>query len=155
MENNELIKKEETAGILDFASTTNSKVNVETHSSIKDPKVLFNLETSVDVKLNDIVGESIKVKDVLIRKYYKPLEEPVINAETGEIEKDTELKVSCVLIDDQGKSYATGSKTFTFDMMKFLGQYGGASMLENGVDIKIIKKAVGEKGNKALSFELL
>ena len=40
-------------------------------------------------------------------------------------------------------------------MMKFLGQYGGASMLENGVDIKIIKKAVGEKGNKALSFELL
>ena len=155
MENNELIKKEETAGILDFASNTNSKVNVETHSSIKDPKVLFNLETSVDVKLNDIVGESIKVKDVLIRKYYKPLEEPVINAETGEIEKDTELKVSCVLIDDQGKSYATGSKTFTFDMMKFLGQYGGASMLENGVDIKIIKKAVGEKGNKALSFELL
>lgn len=155
MENNELIVKEESAGILDFSSNTNSKVNVETHSSIKDPKVLFNLETSVDVKLNDIVGESIKVKDVLIRKYYKPLEEPIINADTGEIEKDTELKVSCVLIDDQGKSYATGSKTFTFDMMKFLGQYGGASMLENGVDIKIIKKAVGEKGNKALSFELL
>lgn len=154
MENNELVVKE-SAGILDFSSQSTSNVDVETHSSIKDPKVLFNLETNVDVMLNDIVGESIKVKDVLIRKYYKPLDEPIINAETGEIEKDRELKVSCVLIDEAGKSYATGSKTFTFDMMRFLGQYGGASMLEQGVDIKIIKKAVGEKGNKALSFELL
>ena len=154
MENNELIVKEENQ-ILGFAVNTNSNVDVETHSSIKDPKKLFNLETNVDVMLNDIVGESIKVKDVLIRKYRKPLDEPIINAETGEIEKDTELKVSCVLIDDQGKSYATGSKTFTFDMMKFLGNYGGASLLENGVDIKIIKKPVGKNGNKALSFELL
>ena len=155
MENNELIKAEENTGILDFSNQSTSNVNVETHSSIKDPKVLFNLETNVDVKLNDIVGESIRVKDVLIRKYYKPLDNPIINEETGEIEKDTELKVSCVLIDENGKSYATGSKTFTFDMMKYLGQYGGASTLKDGVDIKIIKKAVGEKGNKALSFELL
>lgn len=154
MENNELIVKEESQ-ILGFTNESTSKVDVETHSSITDPKKLFNLETNVDVMLNDIVGENIKVKDVLIRKYRKPLEEPVINAETGEIEKDYELKVSCVLIDDQGKSYATGSKTFTFDMMKFLGNYGGASLLEKGVDIKVIKKPVGKNGNKALSFELL
>ena len=154
MENNELIVKEENQ-ILGFSASTNSNVEVETHSSIQDPKKLFNLETNVDVMLNDIVGESIKVKDVLIRKYRKPLDEPIINADTGEIEKDTELKVSCVLIDDQGKSYATGSKTFTFDMMKFLGNYNGASLLEKGVDIKVIKKPVGKNGNKALSFELL
>lgn len=155
MENNELIKAEENTGILDFSFSNTSNVDVETHSSITDPKKLFNLETNVDVMLNDIVGESIRVKDVLIRKYKKPLETPVINEETGEIEKEFEYSASCVLIDEQGKSYATGSKTFTFDMMKFLGQYGGASLLNEGVNIKIIKKPVGKNGNKALSFELL
>lgn len=154
MENNELITKE-SVGILDFSISNTSNVDVETHSSITDPKKLFNLETNVDVMLNDIVGESIRVKDVLIRKYKKPLETPVINEETGEIEKEYEVTTSCVLIDEQGKSYATGSKTFTFDMMKFLGQYGGATLLNDGVDIKIIKKPVGKNGNKALSFELL
>ena len=155
-ENNELIlAEEENTAILGFDSQTNSRVKVETRSTIKDAKILFNLETKVDVMLNDIVGESIRVKDVLIRKYEKPLDNPIVNEETGEIEKEYETKVSCVLIDDSGKSYATGSKTFAFDMMKFLGQYGGAAMLDKGVDIKIIKKPIGEKGNKALSFELL
>jgi hypothetical protein len=156
MENNELMAVENNA-ILDFSTQTSSNTSIETHSTIKDPKVLFNLETSVDVMLNDIVGEQIRVKDVVIRKYFKPMEKPEVDPETGEVIKDTEMSVSCVLIDESGKSYATGSKTFAFDMMKYLGQYGGVAFLENGagIDIRIIKKPVGEKGNKALSFELI
>lgn len=157
MENNELqVAENVNNGILDFGNYGNqSNVNVETFSNIKDKKVLFNLESHVDQMLNDCVGEAIRVKKVLIRKFYKPLKEPIVDEETGEILKDTELKVSCIIIDEQGKSYATGSKTFTFDMMKLLGQYGGAEDLEAGIDIKVVKVAVGEKGNKALSFELL
>ena len=156
MENNELevVKQNENA-VLDFNATSNSRVKVETRSTIKDSKTLFNLETTGKTMLNDIVGESIRVKDVLIRTFEKPLEQPVIDEETGEIIKESERTVSCILIDESGKQYATGSKTFTFDMMKYLGQYGGASNLKDGVDIKIIKKSVGKNGNKALSFELL
>lgn len=144
---------EESKGILDFNYSGNT--NVETYSNIKDKKKLFNLEDKVDVMLNDIVGESIRVKEVLLRKYRKPLEQPIIDEETGEIIKDSELKISLVLIDDKGKSYATGSKTFAFKMQKLLGDYGGAEDLEKGIDIKIIKVPAGKGGNKALSFELL
>lgn len=144
---------EESKGILDFNFSGNT--NVETYSNIKDKKKLFNLEDKVDVMLNDIVGESIRVKEVLLRKYRKPLEQPIIDEETGEIIKDSELKISLVLIDDKGKSYATGSKTFAFKMQKLLGDYGGAEDLEKGIDIKIIKVPAGKGGNKALSFELL
>ena len=128
---------EESKGILDFNYSGNT--NVETYSNIKDKKKLFNLEDKVDVMLNDIVGESIRVKEVLLRKYRKPLEQPIIDEETGEIIKDSELKISLVLIDDKGKSYATGSKTFAFKMQKLLGDYGGVEDLEKGIDIKIIK----------------
>lgn len=152
-ENKELVVKEEKGGILDFSFS--GSTNVETYSNIKDKKLLFNLEDKVDVMLNDIVGETIRVTKVLLREYRKPLAEPVIDEETGEIVKDTELKISLVLIDDQGKSYATGSKGFAFKMKKLLGQYGGAEDLEKGIDIKIIKVPAGKGGNKALSFELL
>lgn len=152
-ENKELVVQEEKGGILDFNYSGNAQV--ETYSNIKDKKLLFNLEDKVDVMLNDIVGESIRVKNVLLREYRKPLEEPVVDEETGEIIKDSELKISLVLVDDLGKSYATGSKTFAFKMKKLLGQYGGVKDLENGIDIKIIKVPAGKGGNKALSFELL
>lgn len=152
-ENKELVVKEERGGILDFNYSGNT--NVSTYSNIKDKKLLFNLEDKVDVMLNDIVGESIRVTNVLLREYRKPLEEPIIDEETGEIIKDSELKISLVLIDDKGKSYATGSKTFAFKMKKLLGEYGGVADLESGIGIKIIKVPAGKGGNKALSFELL
>lgn len=156
-ENNEMIfAKEEEKGIKSFSSIgNNSNTICETHSNIDDPKLLFNLETHVDCKLIDCVGESIKVKKVLLKEYYKPMEKPIVDEETGEIIRDVEKTVSCILIDEAGKSYATGSKTFANNMKKFLGYYKGESKLDEGVDIKIVKVEAGEKGNKALSFELL
>lgn len=155
MENNEMTLANENNGILDFGNQYSSDTKVETFSNIKDKKMLFNLEKHVDYMLNDCVGEEMRIKQVLVRKFYKPLDEPIVDSETGEILKDSELKVSCILIDEAGKSYATGSKTFTFDMLKLLGQYGGAKDLDEGIEIRIIKVSVGEKGNKALSFELI
>lgn len=158
MDSNELavVANEKETGILDFTQIhRNSNANVETFSNIKDKKKLFNLESHVDVMLNDCVGEMVRVKEVLIRKYYKPLENPVVDDETGEVLKDTEVKASCVLIDDSGKSYATGSKTFIFNMLKLLGDYEGYTMLDEGIEIRIIKVPVPNSSNKALSFELV
>ena len=33
------------------------------YTSIKDPKVIFNLDNSCDYKINDCKGEMIRVKD--------------------------------------------------------------------------------------------
>ena len=104
--------------------------------------------------LNDCEGETIRVKDILIKRYEKPLADPIIDDATGEIIKDKEVTMSCVLVDEAGKSYATGSKTFTIQLMRFLQRKTAMLDTEN-FDIKIIKKKVGEKGNKALSFELV
>lgn len=132
-----------------------SNVDVGTFTNVEDPKEVFNLSNNVDFKLNDCVGEKIRVKKVLIRKFVKPLDEPIINEETGEIIKDTEMKISCVLVDDNGKSYATGSKTFTFKLVNYLVDCGGSRDLENGgVELEIVKVNT-PTGNKALGFKVL
>lgn len=161
IENNEqevqMVAKEENnyqvMGFDELGRNTNTKTEVITN--IKDSKKLFNLENNVDTLLNDCEGETIRVKEVLIKRYEKPLKEPIINEDTGEILKDKEITMSCVIVDDEGKSYATGSKVFAIQLMRYLQM--ATKLGNNGepFDIKIIKKKYGEKGNKALSFELV
>ena len=114
-------------------------------------KKIFNLDSHVDNLLNDCEGELIRVKEVLIKRYKKPMKEPIIDEETGEVLKDTETTMACILIDDNNKSYATGSKVFTIQMMRYLQMFG---INEEGFEIKIVKNKT-EKGNKSLGFELV
>ena len=142
--------------MLDFSqlgANTNTKTQVFTN--ITDEKKLFNLENKVDYLLNDCEGETIRVKQVLIKRYEKPLKEPTIDEQTGEILKDTEITMSCTLVDDNDVSYATGSKIFTIQLMRYLQMQERINKEVETFDIKIIKKKYGENGNKALSFELV
>lgn len=132
-----------------LSKSTNTKAEVFTN--ITDNKKIFNLETKVDTLLNDCEGELIRIKEVLIKKYEKPLKEPIIDEETGEILKEKEYSMCCILIDTEGKSYATGSKVFTIQMMRYIQMFG----LNEPVEIRIIKKDVKDSKNKALGFELV
>ena len=156
-ENKKLTKVEnENYSIMDFGdigANTNTKTQVITN--IKDEKKIFNLENKVDNLLNDCEGELIRVKEVLIKRYEKPLKEPVIDEETGEVIKENEITMSCVLVDDNDKSYATGSKTFAIQIMRYLQMATKIGKANEPFEIRIIKKKVGDKGNKALSFELV
>ena len=147
-ENNQLV----VSSINDITNVTRSKTSVFT--TIKDNKQLFNLETNVDSKINDCVGETIRVKDVLIKMIETPLEEPILN-EAGEIEREFEYKKITILIDDNKKSYVTASKVFANDFIKYISMVGMDDFIKNGVDIKIIKKNVKNSSNQALSFELV
>ena len=134
----------------------NSTTQARIYTNIKDKKQLFNLESKVDFLLNDCEGEMIRIKGVLIKIFNKPLKEPIVDEETGEIVKEFETTMSCTLIDDNGKSYATGSKMFAIQLMRYIQNYDGMSQIDGeGLEIKIIKRKVGEKGNKALAFELV
>lgn len=128
-----------------------SKTNVFT--TIKDPKVIFNLENECDYKINECKGELIRVKGVLIKVIETPLAEPEVNEETGEV-RDKEYKKLCILIDDNGKSYVTGSKMFTNQMMRYINIFG-VNSIEDGLEIKIVEKAVKNSNNKSLGFELV
>ena len=59
--------------------------------------------------------------------------------------------MACILIDKNDVSYATGSKIFTIQMMRYLEMFG---INEDGFLIKIVKNKQAS-GNKALGFELV
>lgn len=147
-ENNSLI-------VSDFGemqNQTNTKRKI--YTTIEDAKVIFNLENSCDYKINDCKGEKIRVTDVLIKINEKPLKEPIIDEETGEIIKDKEVSMVTILLDDNKKSYVTGSKIFTMQMINYIRMFGLVTIKE-GLEIAIIEKSVKNSPNKALGFELV
>ena len=155
-ENNEVLEtnevKEETGlviqGFESMSKRTSTKANIFTN--ITDQKKIFNLESKVDNLLNDFEGSTIEVKEVLIKRFEKPMKEPEVD-ENGEIIKDKEISMACILIDKNDVSYATGSKIFTIQMMRYLEMFG---INEDGFLIKIVKNKQAS-GNKALGFELV
>lgn len=141
----------------------NTSTKQQIFTNITDKKKLFNLENHVDNLINDCENEKIRVKEVLIKRYEKPLKNPkvikeaVIDETTGEVLEDevvktTEISMACILIDDAGKSYATGSKSFTIQMMRYLQMFN--TIDEKGFEIKITKTKQNS-GNKTLGFELV
>lgn len=143
------------SNVNELRSSNASKVKVFTSLDVSDTKAIFNLENKeADFRINDCIDQSIRMVDVYIKTFEKKLEEPEIDEETGAVIRDTEYKKVCVIIDDQGKSYVTASKTFTLEMMNYLALFG-IDKIHEGVEIKFIKKAVRNSNNKALGFELL
>lgn len=162
---NEEIKKDESVEMvatetrvqgLDFLGK-NSKCEKSVFTNITDKKKIFNLENASDITLlNDCENEIIRVKEVLIKTFLKEMKNPIIDEETGEIIKDFETSMSCILIDDNGKNYATGSKMFTIQLMNYLQDFGQDDLnSENGLEIKIIKTKMSNSNNKKLAFELV
>ncbi|MBR4003572.1 MAG: hypothetical protein IKI95_05930 [Clostridia bacterium] len=112
------------------------------HTTINDPKMIFNLDNKCDYKLNDCKGQMIRVKDVLIK---------IIETKKDE---ESEFKKITILIDDQNKSYVTASKMFTNELLRYINMFGIES-IRNGLEIKIIERSVKDSSNKALGFELV
>lgn len=155
-ETNEIMKVEDdNYQIMDLTGIgKKTTTKTEVFTNITDNKKIFNLENKVDNLLNDCENELIRVKEVLIKRFEKPLKEPIVDEETGEILKDKEFSMSCVIVDDNNKSYATGSKTFIIQLMRYLQMKERLGEKQETFDIKIIKKKT-PNGNKALSFELV
>ena len=125
-----------------------NSVNQKVYTTIKDMKLIFNLESNVDYKLNDCKGETIKVVDYLVK-----LIEKDITPTDGVSAKET--KRITILIDDKGKSYVTASKYFNIQFIKAVSIMGDDELKNNGLIIKIIDTTVKNSKNKALSFELV
>lgn len=121
---------------------------------ISDVKTLYNLDNKdCDYKINDCVGQSIRVVDVVVKEFERDLEEPVLD-DKGEVVQDKERKMVTILIDDTGKTYVTASKMFTLQIKRFIETFG-VNVIKNGLEIKIVNKQVKNSNNKALGFELI
>ena len=159
MKEKEIIEEKETNNavmVKDFGEYNVNRVGKSTQqvfTSIKDQKKIFNLDNNCDFKLNDCKGETLRVKDVLVKIIETPLDEPKVMEETGEI-IDSEYKKITILIDEQGKSYVTASKMFTNQILRYIQMFGLESITKDGLEIKIIERPVKNSSNKALGFEL-
>lgn len=154
VESTEMVVQEQSS-IMSFEDLKqNSNTKMDMITNIEDKKELYNIDNSTpDALLNDCVGEKIRVKKVLIKRYEKPMEKPVFDETTGEIIKDTETTMAIMLIDDNGKTYATGSKSFGWQLIKFLRDY--QPDMNAGLEIEIVKNKVQNSNNKSLGFKLV
>lgn len=143
--------------VASFGSLANaSKTRKKTYTTIdlRDVKTLYNLDNKdCDYKINDCVGQNLRVVDVVIKEFERDLEEPVVD-ENGEVVQDKERKMVTILLDEQGKSYVTASKIFTLQMKRFIETFG-VDVIKKGLEIKIVNKKVANSNNKSLGFELI
>lgn len=152
---NEEVKEEMVVsgfGSLSLASKTKKKTY--TTIDLNDVKTLYNLDNKdCDFKINDCIGQSLRVKDVVIKEFERELDEPVVD-ENGEILQDKERKMVTILLDEQGQTYVTASKLFTIQMKRFIETFG-VEVIKKGLEIKIVNKKVSGSNNKGLGFELI
>ena len=111
----------------------------------EDKKQMFNALEKCDIKLNDIVGEIITIKDIYIE------ENEIIDKETGEIKN----KYRTILFDENGKTYVTGAYGIYNVLKKLVNIYGTPEFWgENGIKVKVIKKDIGN-GRQSLTLQLI
>lgn len=157
MENEEMIKENESQDLIvkDFSEIgSRRKSKQEIFTNIEDKKTIFNLDTNIDYRINDCKGEILRVKQIMIKRFVKDLDEPIINPTTGEL-KDKEIKIVTILIDDANKSYVTGSKQFGLQFIRYIEMFGLEDLENEGLEIRIVEKQVSNSNNKALGFEII
>lgn len=112
-------------------------------NTLEEKKELFNALEKCDVLLNDIVGQTIYIKDVYCE------EKEFIDNETGE----AKTKYRTILFDVDGKTYATGSYGIFNVLNKLINIYGLPTNWTEPLKVTVAKKPIGN-GKSALTFTL-
>lgn len=127
-----------------ISSTVNKSYCSFKAKTTEEKKKLFNALENCDVKLNDVVGQTIKIKNVYIQEY-------------GRVDKNTGEPISnghrTIIFDEAGKTYVTASNYFFVSMAKMLQALGTPEEWDEAVEIEIVKRSVGD-GKQCLSFKL-
>lgn len=157
MEEKENLNEEKAVAVVKNEAVTELGTKIQVETTIQDKKEIFNIENGdIEVKLNDIVGQEIVLKDVFMKRVESKLKQEDIefNEETGEIISDTKISIITILVDEAGKKYVTASKIFAMSIFNLIRTFG-VEDIQKGIKIRIIKKSISNSVNKALSFELV
>lgn len=117
-------------------------INSET---MEAKKSLLNALETCDVKLNDIVGQEITIKNVYIEK--RP---NAIDKETGEVK----TKYRTIIFDEDGKTFVTGAYGIFNILKKIFTICGTPESWDEPLKVKVIKPSIGN-GKTSLSLEIL
>lgn len=103
--------------------------------TIDNKKKVFAISESADFKVADYLNTPILLKNVFIQKYDK------VNEETGEVIPKTRT----ILIDSEGKSYASASKGLYNSLLKLMALLGKPDEWEEPIKV-MIKEVTINKG---------
>lgn len=150
--NNELVTTSEKNYLVNDVSNLNTSHGTKKYmyTTIKDKKTIFNLDAEVDYKINDFVDKEITISDVLVKIFEK--EEKEFDDDTGEVVNSYKYSKVTIIIDDKGKSYVTGSKMFTNQMIDLVSGFGEDV---KGTKIRIVNRKIKDSDNKALGFVIV
>lgn len=112
-------------------------------TTLQERKLLFNALESCDIKLNDIVGQVISIKDIYIE------ERQIIDETTGEVKP----KYRTIIFDDNNQSYATGSYGVYNSLCRIIALCGLPDSWSESLKVKVEKKSIGD-GKQSLTLLL-
>ena len=101
-----------------------TSLNLETEAT---RKMLFKISESADGRVSDNLNKTIMLKDLFLQRYKK------VNEETGELE----VKTRTILIDKDGKSYASASRGLYNSILRFMSIMGKPDEWESPIAIEI------------------
>lgn len=157
MEKNESLQIVKGLDGLSASNNTNRKI----FTNIQSENMLFNLDGECDHKLNDCIGEKIRVKYILIKEFEKEIElkdengNNIIDEDTGEVKTEVQRTIITILLDDNKTSYVTKSKMFAMRLKNYLQMFGFERIENEGLDILITTQNVKNSSFKALSFDIV
>lgn len=129
-------------------SLVNASLN-NTYCSIladdeKNKKIMINALNGCDVLLNDIVGETIVIENVFIQ------ERETIDEKTGEVKN----KYRTILIDKNGKTYATSAYGVYNSLMNVFALYGTPETWKEPKTFEVKKIKNNKNGFESLKLIL-
>ena len=104
----------------------------------EDRKKLYNLLGNCDFRIADKLNTEIALKDVLIQKFNN------VDDETGTIEE----KYRVILIDEDGKTYASGSKGLYRSLGQLLAIMGEPATWNEPIKIKVVETNLRNNAGK-------
>ena len=111
----------------------------------EDKKKLYNILGNCDFRLSDKLDTEILLKDVLVQKFTN------VDDETGAVEE----KYRVILVDNDGKTYASGSKGLYRSLGQLLAIMGEPSTWSEPIKIKVVQVDVKNGAGKTFVIKTI
>lgn len=143
MQENALITTDTTMFKSDMERFTTLDINSE------DNQIeLLNALNGCDVKLIDIVGQTIEIKDLYIEK--RVVEN--VDDTTGEVKEAN--KYRCILFGTDDKTYVAGAYGVYNSLAQIIALLGTPSV-ERPFKLEVFQQPTGDKGRKTLKLKIV
>jgi hypothetical protein len=134
----------ENTALTAFTESTNMFCTINDDGTRKAKTLIYNTLQNPDSALSDVIGQSLSIIHVIAH------EVELVSEQTGEIEKHMRV----ILIDKDGKSFASVSGGITQSLKSIFKIVGQPPFIDEPLEIRVLQKK-GKGTNKFLTLELI